>query len=84
MRLKEIQSIKSKLDKILPAIENLKPLHIWTGDFNALTKEDYTADEWQNITTIRKQNHWEIPQIDVTNKVINLFNISMLKDSYII
>ena len=71
IRLKEIQSIKNKLDTIIPVNEGIEPLHIWTGDFNALTKEDYTSDEWQTITTIRKQNNWESPQVDVIKKVMN-------------
>ena len=41
---------------------------IWTGDFNALSKEDYSEEQWNNITGIRKQNRWELPKTDLTKK----------------
>ena len=68
-RLKEINSIKQKLDKFIPAINQTKGCHIWTGDFNALTKEDYTDEEWQDIAKIRCQNSWESPKVDLIKKV---------------
>ena len=45
IRLKEIEGIKKKLDTFLPAESS----QIWTGDFNALTKEDYRETEWEMI-----------------------------------
>ena len=65
IRLHEIESIKKKLDTFLP----VKSSQIWTGDFNALTKEDYAEDEWERITNVRKKNQWESPKIDLTKKV---------------
>ena len=41
-RLKEIDSIVKNLDEVFKA----NHCQIWTGDFNALTQEDYTAEQW--------------------------------------
>ena len=70
LRLREIEAIKKKLDTFLPA----KSSQIWTGDFNALTKEDYAEADWEKIANVRKKNNWESPQIDVTKKVIAISN----------
>ena len=42
---------------------------IWTGDFNALTREDYTNEQWNHITGVRKQNGWELPKTELTTQV---------------
>ena len=42
---------------------------IWTGDFNALTREDYTDEKWNHITGVRKQNGWELPKTELTTQV---------------
>ena len=47
--------------------ENAK--QIWTGDFNALTKEDYIEEGWTQVYNIRQRNSWELPQTDLTAKV---------------
>ena len=41
-RLKEIESIRQNLDQVFKA----NHCQIWTGDFNALTKEDYDTKQW--------------------------------------
>ena len=46
-----------------------RPMQIWTGDFNALTREDYNDQEWDEISAVRQQNHWESPKVALTNKV---------------
>ena len=66
-RMKEIDIIKRKLDSLSCKGDNIP--HMWAGDFNSLTKEDYTLEEWNEITRVRKLNCWERPHIDVTNKV---------------
>ncbi len=43
--------------------------HIWTGDFNALTREEYSEEAWDKITRIRAQNSWELPRTDVTTRM---------------
>jgi len=44
-RLSEIEFIKNHLEPVFQ--ENSS--QIWTGDFNALTKEDYLESEWNDI-----------------------------------
>eukprot|EP01084_Bolivina_argentea_P304492 525876_1 len=49
--------------KLLPIINKYYNLPlIFIGDFNALTKTDYTIEEWNKITEIRTKNEWELPQ----------------------
>jgi endonuclease/exonuclease/phosphatase family metal-dependent hydrolase len=64
-RLEQIRAIRQELDNIFTSDH----CQIWTGDYNALTKEDYTGQNWQNITDIRARNGWELPQIDVTSRM---------------
>ena len=42
------------------------PHRILTGDFNALTRDDYTAVEWARIADVRARNAWEAPVSEVT------------------
>ena len=55
-RLNEIVSIRNSLNDIF---EKNTP-QIWTGDFNALTKEDYSSDHWNEITEVRAKDNWEL------------------------
>ena len=64
-RLNEIVSIRNSLNDIF---EKNTP-QIWTGDFNALTKEDYSSDHWNEITEVRAKDNWELPQTDLTEKI---------------
>ena len=58
-------------------IENCQ---VWTGDFNALTRKDYSKKEWEAIANVRKKNNWESPQIDLTKKVIiNVYEMEIVK-----
>jgi len=45
------------------------PLQIWTGDFNALTKEDYSDDEWATVKAVRETNNWEPPKVALTSQI---------------
>ena len=45
------------------------PKQIWTGDFNALTREDYSDSVWEDISNVRHVNSWESPQVKLTNKI---------------
>ncbi|KAL7570132.1 hypothetical protein ACA910_019974 [Epithemia clementina (nom. ined.)] len=36
------------------------------GDFNALTRQDYTNAQWKEICQVRALQSWELPQTDVT------------------
>lgn len=63
-RLREEEGLHVQLTRLFT--EN-KP-QIWTGDFNALTREDYGDEEWAEIASIREKNSWESPQTDLTTK----------------
>lgn len=39
------------------------------GDFNCLTREDYSTEEWEKIALIRSQNEWEAPSTLVVEKL---------------
>ena len=70
VRLKEIRTIKQKLDSLLPQPETIaSSRHIWVGDFNALTKENYNYNQWNQISKVRLDNKWESPQNDVMQEV---------------
>jgi len=45
------------------------PLQIWTGDFNALTKEDYSDVEWAEVKAVRERNNWEPPKVALTSQI---------------
>jgi len=66
-RLSEIKGIKNALDKANVYDDNY--CQIWTGDFNALTKEDYSPEEWAEITNVRQKNSWELPKTELTTQV---------------
>ena len=68
-RLREVDIIKRTVDNLVQRRETNGMFHIWVGDFNALTKEDYSEDGWQDIARIRRCNAWESPHVDVTTKV---------------
>lgn len=40
---------------------------VWVGDFNALTRADYTHQEWNQIAQVRQKNRWEPPISDLTS-----------------
>ena len=43
--------------------EYISPPQIWTGDFNALTREDYSEQEWERVGEVRARECWEKPQV---------------------
>ena len=65
-RLSEVKGIKNSLEKAKIDNDNCQ---IWTGDFNALTKEDYKPEEWTEITNVRQKNSWELPKTELTSQV---------------
>ena len=65
LRLSEVDSIR---ETALPLFSS-HAAQIWTGDFNALTREDYSADEWDALTQVREANCWEEPKTELTTKV---------------
>ena len=44
---------------------------ILLGDFNALTRSDYTVKEWSDIFKVRKYGQWELPVHELTDKLNN-------------
>ena len=42
---------------------------IWLGDFNSLTKNDYSKKEMNKIIDDRRSSKWEEPKFDLTNKI---------------
>jgi endonuclease/exonuclease/phosphatase family metal-dependent hydrolase len=56
-----------QLKEFNPYKENID---ILMGDMNALTKDDYSDDYYQNaIVKIREQNRWEKPRFDLTKLI---------------
>ena len=45
---------------------------LWMGDFNALTKFDYTKAEWSEIADIRARNFWESPVTELTGALTSV------------
>ena len=45
-RVKELTNMESELAGIFEA----KVYQMWAGDFNSLTKEDYSVERWDDIT----------------------------------
>eukprot|EP00092_Neocalanus_flemingeri_P007977 GFUD01008607.1.p1 GENE.GFUD01008607.1~~GFUD01008607.1.p1 ORF type:complete len:245 (-),score=49.95 GFUD01008607.1:7-741(-) len=67
-RIKEVENVTKNLVNIIKREE----AQIWAGDFNSLTKEDYTEKEWKVLTKVRENNSWEDPKTEVSNKMNGL------------
>lgn len=42
---------------------------VLVGDFNSLTRADYTDAEWDTVAAVRARGRWEEPQVDLTAAV---------------
>jgi len=62
-RMSEVRKMKEQLDHLFKVNE----AQVWTGDFNSLTREDYSEVAWKEITEVRRNNHWELPKTQVTS-----------------
>jgi len=62
---------KKALNSILEKISFLTNDYpsILLGDFNSLTKKDYTLKEWGEIYKIRKNRCWELPLTGLTDYI---------------
>lgn len=60
-----------EMSKILRAAPHSKPT-LLCGDFNALTRNDYDLETWQNIANIRSKNAWEAPVTKLTDRLIDM------------
>ena len=65
VRLNQMNEIQQWIKEICP-----NEPHIMVGDFNALNKADYTSEQWQTISTVRKENMWETPETTLLNRLI--------------
>ncbi len=64
-RITEEHELASKLSDLFATDAK----QIWAGDFNALTRSDYTDPEWDRIASVRMRNSWESPQVEVMENV---------------
>ena len=57
-----------QLNEYLASVADKPPVErrIFCGDFNALTKSDYSNEEWKDIFDVRSSNSWESPVREVT------------------
>lgn len=67
---KKEQKRRKEVTSIVSLMTNEYELpDLWVGDFNALTKDDYTEEEWERIFQVRKKNNWELPVCELTSIV---------------
>ena len=64
-----------RCDEYAETLQLIKDKHdlplIFMGDFNALSKSDYTDIEWNEICAERKENQWEVPETRLMNEIMN-------------
>ena len=67
-----------RCEEIVRISEDLSPLlqdgrqQVWCGDFNTLSRGDYTDSEWEEIVRIRRDNGRKAPINDVIDAIHNL------------
>jgi len=44
----------------------------WAGDFNSLTRRDYSEADWEAVALARSEDNWEAPKIEVTSHMSEL------------
>ena len=69
IRIEEINEIQYIIDDYTDYYPS-----ILLGDFNALTKNDYTEKEWNQITKIRRLGGWELPVHILTDRLLEKWN----------
>ncbi|MEL6345046.1 MAG: endonuclease/exonuclease/phosphatase family protein [Myxococcota bacterium] len=58
-RIAQLEAVRRALGKsLLP--------ELWMGDFNALTRADYSPHQWSTIAAVREKNQWEPPRTVVS------------------
>jgi len=67
-RMKELGVLETRL---APLFKENAP-QVWLGDYNSLTEEDYSPEEWAEIARVRKNNSWESPKTQVTSRMREL------------
>ena len=61
-RLKEV-------GKLLDIVKLSEIPYFICGDFNSLSRGDYSDAEWESITSVRATNHWESPKTEVVQRM---------------
>lgn len=56
----------AQLNKLKPILDQENVPHVIMGDFNALTKQDYTTEYEAEVRAVRESGNWELPHYDVT------------------
>lgn len=49
------------------------------GDFNALTRADYSDAAWASIAAVRKKSTWEVPTSELTDRLVSKAGASSQK-----
>lgn len=57
-----LSQLRHLADSLLPSSAPA----VWLGDFNALTRSDYSAAEWKQVADVRARSSWESPVSDLT------------------
>jgi len=76
---------KLRQEDILRISEDLAPLintsqpQLWMGDFNTLSRSDYSDQEWNNIVRVRQDNGRQAP----SNKVVEIIEKFGLQDNWV-
>jgi len=64
-RMQEFKAWEEKAEKTL----SKESPQLWLGDFNALTREDYTQKQWDEITAERAKSYWEEPRTELMDQL---------------
>ncbi len=74
--MRELERIEIDVETELRSEREGVGLRIMSGDFNALTLEDYSEQELSRVAEVRKNNRWEEPRGDVTRYVEQVMEFS--------
>lgn len=55
----------------MPLDKRVFPLILSAGDFNSLRRDDYSEERWREIAEHRRNNRWEEPKTEVTQRLID-------------
>uniref|UniRef100_A0A6B2LFH2 Endonuclease/exonuclease/phosphatase domain-containing protein n=1 Tax=Arcella intermedia TaxID=1963864 RepID=A0A6B2LFH2_9EUKA len=64
VRMQQLEQILTHIDQEVP--------HVLLGDFNALSRADYTDQQWEAIVSERAKNRWEPAKTAVYDKLMGL------------
>ena len=61
-----------ELDQVRRKVEGAGAAQVWAGDFNSLTRADYSALRWRQVVVARRRAGLEAPQLAVTSLMAEL------------